>query len=69
LNTELKGGHNRTNLIQRFCREDQAADATEYALIISLISLAIAAAVQTMGLNLQNGFSTIASRIPNFASN
>jgi Flp pilus assembly pilin Flp len=63
-----KGGQNRTNLFRRFCREDEAADATEYALIVSLISLAIVAAVQALGLNLQNGFTNFASRFPAFTS-
>jgi Flp pilus assembly pilin Flp len=63
-----KGGQNRTNLFGRFCREDEAADATEYALIVSLISLAIVAAVQALGLNLQDGFSNLASRFPAFTS-
>ena len=66
--TELKGGRNRTNLLSRFFREDGAADATEYALIVSLISLAIAVAVQALGLNLQTGFSNLTSRFPSFSS-
>ena len=61
-----KGGRNRTDLFRRFCREDEAADATEYALIVSLVSLAIAASAQALGVDLHNGFSNLASRIPAF---
>ena len=51
--------------IQRFIREEEGADATEFALIIGLISLAIVVAVQALGNNLQNGFNAIGNTVKN----
>jgi len=53
------------DLIKRFISEDQGADATEYALMIGLIALAIVVAVQTVGTNLKNGFNNIGNSVAN----
>jgi pilus assembly protein Flp/PilA len=52
-------------LINRFAREEEGADATEYALIIGLVALAIVVAVQTLGNNLKNGFNSIGNTVAN----
>ena len=63
-----KGGWDRTSLFQRLCQEDQAADATEYALMLALIALSIAAGVRLVGTNLANGFTGIANKVPGFST-
>ena len=52
-------------LIKRFVVEDQAADATEYALMIGLIALVVVAGVKLVGTNLLNGFNGIANTVAN----
>ncbi|MGO4715920.1 Flp family type IVb pilin [Bradyrhizobium sp. 2TAF24] len=51
------------NLIARFVKDESGATAIEYGLIAAGISLAIIAAVNTLGTNLSGKFSTIASSI------
>ncbi|KKK88485.1 hypothetical protein LCGC14_2742710, partial [marine sediment metagenome] len=43
----------------RLLREERAASAVEYALIVSLIALAIIAAVTVLGTTLAGVFTTI----------
>jgi pilus assembly protein Flp/PilA len=52
-------------LIKRFVMDTEAADATEYALMIGLIALAIVVAVQTLGNSLKNGFNNIGNTVAN----
>ena len=52
-------------LIKRFVNDTEGADATEYALMIGLIALAIVVAVQTLGNNLRNGFNAIGNTVNN----
>ena len=48
-----------TNLFARFLRDESAATAIEYGLIAAGISLAIIAAVNGLGTNLNTVFSSI----------
>ena len=55
-------------LIHRFVREEQGADATEYALMMGLVALAIIGAVVGLGSNLKNAFNNIANTVANHSS-
>ena len=46
-----------------FCQEERGATAIEYALVGSLIALAIIAMVQLLGLSLSTFFETSASTV------
>lgn len=48
----------------RFLRDNKGVTAIEYGLIAGLIALAIATTAGTLGTDLSNLFSTIASKIP-----
>ncbi|QYY27635.1 MULTISPECIES: Flp family type IVb pilin [Cupriavidus] len=50
-------------MLTRFIRDDRGASAIEYGLIAGLIALAIAASAGTLGDNLKNGFSNLATRV------
>jgi len=52
-------------LIKHFFTDTEGADATEYALMIGLIALAIVVAVQTVGNNLKAGFNNIGNTVAN----
>ena len=52
-------------LFSRFVREEQGADATEYALMLGLVALAIIGAVVGLGDNLKNAFNNIADTVSN----
>jgi len=49
--------------IKRFQRDERGATATEYALLIVFIALAIAVGAQTLGTNISNLFSAIGTQL------
>jgi len=50
-------------LIQRFLNDDSGATAIEYGLIAAGISVAIIAAVNTLGTNLTTTFTSISTQL------
>ena len=50
-------------LIKRFVTEEEGANATEYALVIGLIALAIVVAVGGVGNELKGAFNNIKTKI------
>ena len=59
------------SLIKRFQGDERGATATEYALLIVFVALAIAFGAQTLGSSINNLFSQIgvkiaAIQLPNF---
>jgi pilus assembly protein Flp/PilA len=46
-----------------FCRDQSGATAIEYALIASGISIAIAAAVLTLGTSVKNDYTSVATAL------
>lgn len=50
-------------MIARFIHEESGATAIEYGLIASLIAVIIIAALGTLGTNLRDTFSNVASHI------
>ena len=50
-------------LINRFLTEEQGADATEYALMLGLVALAIIGAVAGLGSQLHNAYNTITGAV------
>jgi pilus assembly protein Flp/PilA len=53
------------SLINRFYRHDDGATATEYAMLVVFIALAVAAGAQTLGNGLSGMFTNIASTLTN----
>jgi len=53
------------SLIKRFHRHERGATATEYAMLIVFIALAIAVGAQTLGTDLSNMFSTVGETLKN----
>lgn len=51
-------------LTERFARDESGATAIEYGLIVSLIFLAIVAAVRNYATSTQDMYSTITSALP-----
>lgn len=51
------------NLIGQFCREERGATATEYAMLIIFIGLAIAGGATLLGNNINNLFSALGASI------
>ncbi len=51
------------NLTIRFLRDNKGVTALEYGLIAGLIAVAIATSVSTLGTDLNNMFTTIASKL------
>jgi pilus assembly protein Flp/PilA len=51
------------NLINRFHRDERGATATEYALLIVFIALAVAVGASTLGTGLSTLFSNIATKL------
>jgi len=47
------------SLITRFYRHERGATATEYAMLIVFVALAIAVGAQTLGTDLSNMFSSV----------
>jgi pilus assembly protein Flp/PilA len=50
--------------ILNFIRDNSGATAVEYAIMASLIAVAIAGSVYLLGQNVENLFSTFVSRYP-----
>jgi pilus assembly protein Flp/PilA len=50
-------------LFKKLLREDSGATAIEYGLIASLIAVVIIGAITTVGTNMSNVFSEVASNI------
>jgi pilus assembly protein Flp/PilA len=50
-------------LFKRFHRDERGATATEYALLIVFVALAIAVGAQTLGNGLNSLFSQIGSKL------
>jgi pilus assembly protein Flp/PilA len=50
-------------VIGRFCKNESAATAIEYALIAGFISIVIVGAMQTIGTTLSISFSNVAGGI------
>jgi pilus assembly protein Flp/PilA len=53
------------SLINRFYRNDDGATATEYAMLVVFIALAVAAGAQTLGIGLSGMLTNIASSLTN----
>jgi pilus assembly protein Flp/PilA len=51
------------NLFARFAADESGATAIEYGLIASLVSIALIAAATTLGQNISNTFSEVASNV------
>lgn len=51
------------NLFRRFAKDESGATAIEYGLIAALISIAIIASATTLGTNIKNTFSKVASNV------
>jgi pilus assembly protein Flp/PilA len=49
--------------VTRFARDESAATAIEYGLIVALISVVIITAVTTVGTNLRTKFTTVATSL------
>jgi pilus assembly protein Flp/PilA len=49
--------------VRRFLRDDEAATAVEYGLIVAGISLAILATVQGLGTALNTTFATVSAAL------
>ncbi len=50
-------------LVSRFIKDESGATAIEYALIASLIAVAIIASITALGTKLQNTFNEVASNL------
>ncbi len=50
-------------IVSRFCEDEFAATAIEYALIAGFISIVIVAAVQSIGTSLNTTFSSVSSAL------
>jgi Flp pilus assembly pilin Flp len=53
------------SLINRFCRHDDGATATEYAMLVVFIALAVAAGAQTLGGGLSGLLTNVAGTLTN----
>jgi len=51
------------NLLTRFAKDESGVTAMEYGLIAALVAVVIIGAVTTVGTNLSNTFSTIATAL------
>ncbi len=49
--------------IEKFLRDESGATAIEYGLIAACISVAIIAAIQTVGTNLNNTFTNVSNAL------
>jgi pilus assembly protein Flp/PilA len=59
----MKGGRNNATRIWKVLQDDSGASAVEYALLIGLIAVVIAAAVSTLGTTLTGIFSDAANKV------
>jgi pilus assembly protein Flp/PilA len=50
-------------LVTRFIKEEEGADAVEYALVIALIALAIVAGATFMGGEISNKLSAVGGKV------
>ena len=57
--------HNRTELLARALAEEEASNAVEYALIVSLIALAIIVAVTGVGGAIAQGYTKLGGGFSN----
>jgi pilus assembly protein Flp/PilA len=55
-----------SDVIRYFRRDERGATATEYALLIVFVALAIAVGAQTLGTGISSLFSTIGADISSF---
>jgi pilus assembly protein Flp/PilA len=62
-NVNHHGNPAMKKLVRRFLNDDSGATAIEYGLIAAGISVAIIAAVNTIGTNLNTTFSSISSQL------
>ena len=53
------------SLISRFCRDESGATATEYAMLLVFVALAIAVAAQTFGGALGDLFTRAGAQLTN----
>jgi pilus assembly protein Flp/PilA len=49
--------------IRKLFREEEAATAVEYALLVALIAVVIMAAVGTLGTNLNTKFTSVSTKV------
>ena len=56
------------NKVQKFVKEEDAASAVEYGLLLAFISLGIITALQALGNKLSSNFTTLSNAL-NTASN
>jgi len=63
LHLRQQGQSIMTNLIKSFYADDNGATAIEYALIASLIALAMIAGVTAVGTNLNTKFSNVSTKL------
>jgi pilus assembly protein Flp/PilA len=61
--TFFEGVYRMKTLIRRFLNDDSGATAIEYGLIAAGISVAIIAAVNTLGTNLTTTFTSISTQL------
>lgn len=57
------------DMLQRFFRDEEGANLVEYALLVTLIAIAVVVAAGTLGTNLSNWFSTLALDVSNWTVN
>jgi pilus assembly protein Flp/PilA len=57
------------SLIARLRRDERGASATEYAMLVVFVALAIAAGAQTFGKDLSTWFATTAASIAGLNTN
>jgi len=55
------------SLIERFHRHERGATAVEYAMLVVFIALAIAVGAQTLGTDLSNMFTNVATTLKGVA--
>jgi pilus assembly protein Flp/PilA len=54
-----------SDVIKYFRRDERGATATEYALLVVFVAVAIALGAQTLGSSINNLFSAIGTKIAN----
>jgi Flp pilus assembly pilin Flp len=57
-----KEGFKGTELFGRLVRDEEAADAAEYALVVALIALAIVTSAKVLGLDIAGGYTQLTNR-------
>jgi Flp pilus assembly pilin Flp len=56
-------------LVRRFCRHEDGATATEYAMLVVFIALAIAVGAQALGGGISNLLNSVATTLGNVQNN